>query len=49
MEFNDFLIGEAFESDMCSTTYEAYDKVKKCWCYLVVPNIKTSWEFQVIY
>lgn len=44
-----FLLGNVFETDMYTTTYEAYDKKKECWCYLEVPNIKTSWEFKVTY
>lgn len=44
-----FLIVEVFESNMYITTYEAYDKVKNCWCYLEVPNIKTSWQFKATY
>ena len=44
-----FVLGDVFESNMYITTYEAYDKDKKCWCYLEVPNIKTSWQFSVTY
>jgi hypothetical protein len=42
-----YLIGEVFQSDMYSTTYEAYDKLKKCWCYIEIPNVKTSWDYIV--
>ena len=48
-EMEMFLLGEVSESSIYITTYEAYDKVKKCWCYLEVPNIKTSWQFKAAY
>lgn len=40
-----FSIGDVFERDFYSTVYEAYDKKEKQWCFLVVSNVKTSWEF----
>jgi len=44
-----FEIFEEIERDQYSTVFEAYDKIKKCYCYLELPNIKTSWQFDVTY
>lgn len=44
-----FILGDVFDSDNYTTTYEAYDKKTKCWCYVEVPKRVTSWKFQVFY
>lgn len=44
-----FLLSSEYCSDGYSTTYEAYDKKKKCWCFLTIPTKPTSWEFSVEY
>ena len=44
-----FLIEDILDSNMYITTCYAYDKKKKCKCILEIPNIKTSWEFNVTY
>lgn len=44
-----YLLGDVFEQDSYSITYEAYDKKKKCWCYLTIPTVKTSWNYSVNY
>ena len=47
-KIENYLIGEVFTSDMYTTTYEAYDKKKDSWCYVEIPNVKTSWDFHVV-
>ena len=44
-----FTLLNLVDSNNYIATYEAYDKVKKCYCYIEIPQVKTSWEFSVTY
>lgn len=46
---NKLSIADVVDSDKHQTIYEAYDQIKKCWCYVTIPNVKTSWDYSVTY
>jgi len=44
-----FTIEWLIHRDPYISIYEAYDKDKKQWCYIEVPNVPTSWKYTVTY
>ena len=49
MSKDTFVLFDLFYRDERETTFEAYDKTKKQYCYITFPNKKTSWDFNVYY